>query len=70
MEGLTSNWFNINKLLDYTGPNTKILTIPSFHFCETDPVFLQKTRINEINKNSFSKMIIKNKEFKKKKPIV
>jgi len=46
-----SSLFNIDKLLDYAGPNTKILTIPSFHFCETDPVFLQKTRINEINKN-------------------
>ena len=47
----TNPIFNIDKLLDYTGPNTKILTIPSFHFCETDPVFLQKTRINETNKN-------------------
>lgn len=47
----TNSLFNTDKLLDYTGPNTKILTISSFNFCETNPVFLQKTKTNEIKNN-------------------
>lgn len=44
-----STLLNYNKLLELTGRKTTILTTTTFHFHETDPLWLNQSKTNEIN---------------------